>query len=79
MCLGTCDFHMKKHVSVPGMSRIPWNSLPNSFAKLCTHILLYLSDFDEMSIFQNRAGVIVEDSSDEVFGSVLSGVLFVLL
>ena len=23
---------------------MPWNSLPNSFAKLCTHILLYLSD-----------------------------------
>ena len=44
MCLGTCDFQMKKHVSVPGMSRMPWNSLPNLFAKLCTHILLYLSD-----------------------------------
>jgi hypothetical protein len=34
---------MKKHVSVPGMSRIR-NSLPNSFAKLCTHMLLYFSD-----------------------------------
>jgi len=35
---------MKKHVSVPGMSRLPWNSLPNLFAKLCTHMFLYLSD-----------------------------------
>ena len=35
---------MKKHVSVPGMSRTPWNSLPNTFAKMCIHLLLYLSD-----------------------------------
>ena len=27
------------------MSRIPWNSLPSSFAKLRSHILLYFSDF----------------------------------
>jgi hypothetical protein len=44
LCFGTCDFRMKKHVSVPGMLRMPWNSLPNSFAKLRTHILLYFSD-----------------------------------
>ena len=45
MWFRTSDFLMKKHVSVPGTSRMPWKSLPNSFAKLRSHILLYFSDF----------------------------------
>jgi hypothetical protein len=32
-----------------------------------------------MPIFQNRAGVVVEDSSDEVFGCNFGGVLLVVV
>ena len=33
---GTCDERMKVMVSVPGMSRMPWASRPNSLAAACS-------------------------------------------